>query len=155
AGGVAGEQERLAAFLAARRDGPIARHTAAANRQHYEVPAAFFRLVLGQRLKYSSAYWPDGVSSLDAAEEAMLELTCRRAGIEDGQRVLDLGCGWGALTFWLAERYPRCRIVAVSNSRTQREWIEAEAARRGAGAAITVLTADMNELRPPGVFDRI
>ena len=90
--------------------------------------------MLGARLKYSSAYWPEGVDDLDAAEEAMLELTCRRAGIEDGMRVLDLGCGWGSMGLWIAERYPASRVVCVSNSTSQREFI---ARGREAGASGT------------------
>ena len=101
-----------------------------ANEQHYELPPEFFELVLGPRLKYSSCLWPAGVETLAEAEEAMLALTCERAGVEDGMELLDLGCGWGSLTLWLAERYPSARILAVSNSRVQREFIEARARAR-------------------------
>jgi cyclopropane-fatty-acyl-phospholipid synthase len=125
--------------------GPVTVETDAANLQHYEVPADFFKLMLGARLKYSCAWWPDGVTSLDAAEEAMLDLTCRRAGLADGQEILELGCGWGSLTLWMAEQYPGARIVAVSNSTTQRAFIVAQAAARGL-ANVTVLTADVADL---------
>jgi cyclopropane-fatty-acyl-phospholipid synthase len=125
--------------------GPVTVAVDAANVQHYEVPAAFFTLILGPRLKYSSAWWPEGVTTLAAAEEAMLDLTCRRAGIADGQDVLELGCGWGSLTLWMAERYPGARIVAVSNSTTQRAHILARASERGLGN-VTVLTADVADL---------
>jgi cyclopropane-fatty-acyl-phospholipid synthase len=154
-GGLEAQHARHMALLAARRDGPIARHTEAANRQHYEVPAAFFELVLGRRLKYSGGYWPPGVTSLDAGEEAMLALTCERAGVADGMRVLDLGCGWGPLTLWLLERYPRCRVVAVSNSASQRAFIAARAAALGAADRVEVITRDVNDFHPPGTFDRV
>lgn len=136
------------------RQGPIAVETRAANEQHYEVPSEFFRLVLGPRLKYSSAFWPQGVSTLAAAEEAMLVLTAERAGVADGQRILELGCGWGSLTLFLAERLPAARITAVSSSRTQKAWIDAEAARRGLGN-VEVQTADMREFETAGGFDRV
>jgi len=125
--------------------GPVTVAVEAANTQHYEVPAAFFALILGPRLKYSAAWWPEGVMTLAAAEDAMLALTCRRAGIEDGMDVLELGCGWGSLTLFMAERFPRARITAVSNSSTQREHIVARAAELGL-SNVTVLTGDVGEL---------
>lgn len=133
---------------------PIAPVPERANEQHYELPPAFFRLCLGPRLKYSGCWWPPGVSTLAAAEEAMLGLTCERAGIEDGMDVLDLGCGWGSLSFWLLERYPAARVTAVSNSSLQRAHIEEEARRRGL-TGLRVLTADMNDFDTPERFDRI
>lgn len=133
---------------------PVAIHTDDANRQHYELPPSFFRLCLGPRLKYSCGLWSDGVDSLEGAEEAMLELTCSRARIEDGMDVLELGCGWGSLTLWMAERFPNARITAVSNSRLQREFIEAEAARRGVRAP-TVITADVNHFEAGARHDRV
>lgn len=153
-GGPAEDQARLMAWGERLRASPIAIDTTAANEQHYEVPAGFFRIVLGARLKYSSGYWPAGVTSLDAAEDAMLALTCERARLADGQRILELGCGWGSLSLWMAERYPASRIVAVSNSRPQRAFIEARAAERGLGN-LEVVTADMNRFSPPGRFDRV
>lgn len=129
---------------------PIAEQVDRANEQHYEVPAEFFRLVLGPRLKYSSCYWPAGVETLADAEDAMLALTCERAGIEDGMTLLDLGCGWGSLTGWLAERYPASRIVAVSNSRDQRVEIESKKLPN-----VEVVTADVNVLELDVAFDRI
>jgi cyclopropane-fatty-acyl-phospholipid synthase len=153
-GGVEVQQERLSAWVETLRESPVAIHPRAANEQHYEVPAAFYRLVLGRRLKYSCALWNDGVESLDAAEEAMLALTSDRAGLADGQRVLELGCGWGSLTLWMAERYPASAITAVSNSSSQREHVLAEAARRGL-SNVEVLTADVSEFVPPGVYDRV
>ena len=149
-----GGAARQRALVTELRRRAIAEHVERANEQHYEVPTDLFRLVLGPRLKYSCCYWPSGVESLADAEEAMLELTCERAQVEDGMEILDLGCGWGSLTFWLAERYPRARILAVSNSRLQREAIRAEARRRGA-SGVEVVTADVNEFDPRRSFDRI
>ena len=114
-----------------------------ANEQHYEVPSAFYTAVLGVHRKYSSCFWPQGVASLDDAEAAALAATCERARIENGQRILELGCGWGSLTLWMAEHYPASCITAVSNSRSQREYILAEAARRGL-QNVDIITCDMN-----------
>lgn len=130
--------------------GPIALVPDAANRQHYEVPAEFFELVLGPQLKYSSAYWPEGTETLEQAEAQMLELTASRAQLADGQRVLELGCGWGSLSLWMARRYPNSRITAVSNSAPQREFIAARAP-----ANLEILTADMNAFAIEGRFDRV
>lgn len=135
-------------------EGPIAFATAAANEQHYELPAAFFERVLGPRRKYSCCLYETGEESLAEAEEAMLRLTCERAGIGDGMRILDLGCGWGALSLWMAEQYPTSSVVAVSNSRMQRGYIEREAAVREI-KNLEVITADINNFRPEGRFDRI
>ncbi len=142
------------AFLARKREGPIAKDTDAANRQHYEVPAAFYRTVLGPRLKYSGGLWPSEDTDLPTSETAMLDLSIDRAGVTDGQRLLDLGCGWGALTFRLAERFKASEIVGISNSRSQREHIEAERDRRGL-RNVTILTQDVNAFAPPGTFDRV
>lgn len=150
-------EERTAekrALLENLRHSPIAIRTQDPNRQHYEVPAAFFEAVLGRRLKYSCCYWPPGVSTLDEAEEVMLGLTCRRAGLEDGMEVLDLGCGWGSLSLWIAETYPHCRVLAVSNSRTQREFVAGQCRDRGFDN-VEVLTADVAEFDTPRRFDRV
>jgi cyclopropane-fatty-acyl-phospholipid synthase len=136
------------------RKSPIAIHTSDPNRQHYEVPTEFFQLVLGQWLKYSCCYWPTGVGSLEEAEEAMLQLTCERAHIRDGMDILELGCGWGSLCLWMAERYPNARIVAVSNSRTQTAHITAECRRRGLGN-IEPITSDMVDFVTQRQFDRV
>jgi cyclopropane-fatty-acyl-phospholipid synthase len=154
AGGPEAQQERERAFVAARRTGPIAVHTAAANEQHYEVPAAFFRAVLGRHLKYSCAHWPAGVDDLDAAEESMLALYGERAGLADGQDILDLGCGWGSLTLWAAARWPAARFVAVSNSAGQKDFIDAEARRREL-TNVEVITTDVNGLDLGRSFDRV
>ena len=153
-GGVAAQQERLRALVARMSSGPIAELPEKANEQHYELPAEFLGLILGPRRKYSGCLWPDGVDTLAGAEEAMLALTCERAGVRDGMRVLDLGCGWGSLSLWLAQRYPGSSIVGVSNSHGQREWIMAEAARRDLGN-VQIVTADVNDFAPEGRFDRV
>jgi cyclopropane-fatty-acyl-phospholipid synthase len=153
-GSMAAQEAALLAFVDAMRAAPVALVPDRANAQHYEVPPAFFRLCLGPRLKYSACLWARGVGTLAQAEEAMLELTCRRAGIEDGMEILDLGCGWGSLSFWLRERYPASRVTAVSNSLPQREHIESEARRRGVGG-LDVLTADMNVFDTERRFDRV
>lgn len=136
------------------RQSPIAIHTAEANAQHYEVPTEFFLRVLGPRRKYSSAYYASAGASLAEAEEAMLRLTAERAGIADGESILELGCGWGSLSLWMAERFPRSPIVAVSNSRTQKEFIDAEAARLGL-RNLEVRTANMVSFDPGQRFDRV
>jgi cyclopropane-fatty-acyl-phospholipid synthase len=141
--------------FAAEMDGfSIALHTDAANEQHYELPADFFGLALGPRRKYSSCLYADGVQTLAGAEVKALEETVAHADLHDGQRILELGCGWGSLTLFMAERYPAADITAVSNSHSQREHIMAEAQRRGL-ANVRVVTADMNDFNADGAFDRI
>lgn len=149
-----GPRSALQRLIAQLRQSPIALAPEKANEQHYELPPAFFHCILGKRLKYSSCYWPAGVTTLDAAEEAMLELTCQRAQLEDGMEVLELGCGWGALSLWLAERYPRSRIVAVSNAYAQGEFIRRECASRHL-TNLEVVTADMNEFHSARRVDRV
>lgn len=153
-GGVEGRHEAFRRFLRELRASAIAESVAKPNEQHYELPAEFFRLVLGRRLKYSSCVWPRGVTTLDAAEEAMLTLTCARAQLEDGMDVLDLGCGWGSLSLWVCERYPASRVLAVSNSAPQRVFGEAEARRRGL-TNLEVVTADVNDFEAGRRFDRV
>jgi len=152
--GVERRDAQRRALIGKLKQSPIAVHTEDANRQHYEVPPGFFELVLGQRLKYSCCHWPEEVETIDQAEEAMLDLTCRRAGLEDGMRVLDLGCGWGSLSLWIAERYPNCRVVAVSNSRPQIAYIEEQCRERGLGS-VEGIAADVNGLEIGGSFDRV
>lgn len=141
-------------FIRMMRDSPVAVHTDKANEQHYEVPAEFYQAVLGSHLKYSCCYYEDDSRSLDEAEAAMLELTCQRAQLADGMDILELGCGWGSLTLWMAERYPRARLTAVSNSSSQRQFIETRAAERGL-ENLRVITCDMNEFEADGAFDRV
>ncbi|MCB8880041.1 class I SAM-dependent methyltransferase [Acidisoma cellulosilytica] len=158
---VARTREKLAAqsgsdgkFAADMVDFPIAQHTDAANAQHYEVPAAFFGKVLGQRRKYSSCLYETGRETLAEAEILALQATVDHAAIMDGQDILELGCGWGSLTLFMGEMFPSARITAVSNSASQRAHIEAEARSRGL-TNIRVITADMNDFRAEGRFDRI
>ncbi len=134
---------------------PIAEETRAANEEHYEVPTAFFKMCLGSRLKYSGCYFPKGDETLDQAEEAMLGLYVERAQLADGQEVLELGCGWGSLSLYLAERFPASRITGVSNSRTQKDYIDTQARRRGLGN-LRIVTCDMNVFdTDAGKFDRV
>jgi cyclopropane-fatty-acyl-phospholipid synthase len=142
------------AFIRAMASAPTAPLPELANAQHYELPAAFFGLALGPHRKYSSAWWPEGVSELPQAEAAALTATCERAGLRDGQQVLELGCGWGSLTLWMAEHYPASQILGVSNSASQREWILGEARRRGLGN-LEIRTADMNSFEVQQRFDRV
>ena len=145
---------RLLAFVEQLKVSPVAIATEAANQQHYEVPARFFELALGKHLKYSSGLWRAGTKTLDEAEEAMLELTCERAWLANGQQVLELGCGWGSLSLYMANKFPRSRITAVSNSLTQKEFIDARAKERGLHN-LQIITADMNHFEPPSTYDRI
>ena len=140
----------LEPFLARVAGSHIAEVPDLANAQHYELPSDFFALVLGRHLKYSSAIWPEGVRTLDDAEEAMLALTCERAELEDGQDILELGCGWGSLARYMARRYPASRITAVSNSATQRAFLQSCGVRN-----LDVRTADMNDFDAGRSFDRI
>uniref|UniRef100_A0A831XN28 Class I SAM-dependent methyltransferase n=1 Tax=Geobacter metallireducens TaxID=28232 RepID=A0A831XN28_GEOME len=141
-------------FIEQLRQSPVAVATGAANRQHYELPPEFFTRVLGPRRKYSCCLYSPGVTDLGAAEEAMLRLTCQRARLADGMDILELGCGWGSLTLWMAGQYPRARITAVSNSAPQRRFIEGECRDRGY-ANVRVITADMNRFAMDETFDRV
>jgi cyclopropane-fatty-acyl-phospholipid synthase len=151
AGDPARAERDFAGLLAA---SPIALVPEKANEQHYELPPEFFRAVLGPRLKYSCAYFAGPSTSLAEAEEKSLALLCERAGLGDGMRILDLGCGWGSLSLFAAERFPSARVVAVSNSKPQREHILAECARRGLDR-IEVVTANVSDFEPAGRFDRV
>jgi cyclopropane-fatty-acyl-phospholipid synthase len=153
-GGSLHRREAINEFISRMRQSPIAILPHKANEQHYEVPPAFFEHVLGQHLKYSGCYWPSNVSNLDQAEAAMLELTCQRAGLADGMRILELGCGWGSLSLWMAEKYRDVRITAVSNSRPQRRFIESKIAERNI-RNLQIITADMNDFNIDRQFDRI
>ena len=126
------------------KESPIALVPEKANEQHYEVPPAFFENVLGKHLKYSSGYWPDGVNSLDQSEESMLELSFERAQLADGDSILELGCGWGSLTCYMASKLPNSKITAVSNSKDQKEHILNRCKNQGLDN-IEVITADMND----------
>ena len=143
-----------AAWIEVLKKSPIALVPEKANEQHYEVPPRLFELVLGKRLKYSSGLWPEGVTSLDQSESAMLDLTSERAGLVDGQDVLELGCGWGSLTLYMAQHFPKSKITAVSNSNDQRQFIE-ERCRQLKLDNVRVITADMNDFKAEGLFDRV
>ena len=146
---------QVAQFAESLRAMPIAINTAESKEQHYEVPTAFYQRCLGPRLKYSSGFYTRGDETLAQAEERMLALTCERARLADGLDILELGCGWGSLTLWMAEKYPRARIIGVSHSRTQREHILAEAKSRGLGN-VDIITCDMNDLDlMASSFDRV
>ena len=154
-GGLEAQSRRYAELIDSLRSSPVAIHTEVANAQHYELPPAFFRLCLGRRFKYSSCYYPTGSETLDQAEDAMLALYGERAALADGQEILELGCGWGSLTLWMAERYPNARITAVSNSAPQREHIETRCRERGL-RNVWVITRDVNQLElETDRFDRV
>ncbi len=147
--------KRVSQFAEELKKMPVAIETKAANEQHYEVPAAFYQLCLGPRLKYSSCFYKQGDESIKVAEEAMFELTCTRAELKDGQKILELGCGWGSLTLWMAEKYPQAQITSVSNSASQREYILGQCKIRGFNN-VTVITCDMNQFSiSPDTFDRV
>jgi len=141
-------------FAAAMAPYPIALNTAEANAQHYELPPEFFALVLGPKRKYSSCPYEDGADTLSAAEECALEVSAEHAALADGQRILELGCGWGSLSLWMARHYPAARITSVSNSHSQRAFIAGQAKAEGL-ANLTVVNADMNAFKPDGRFDRV
>jgi cyclopropane-fatty-acyl-phospholipid synthase len=142
------------AFVDQMRCEPIAPLPEKANQQHYELPAAFFAEVLGAHRKYSCGLWAEGASTLTEAEAAALQATCERAELADGQQVLELGCGWGSLSLWMAEHFPGSRITALSNSNSQRDYIEAQAASRGL-CNLRVVTCDINVFDTEERFDRI
>ena len=154
AGGSEAQEARLQELREQARESAVAVFPEKANDQHYEVPAEFFQHVLGHRLKYSCCYWDENVKSLDEAEDAALSKTALHADLEDGHSILELGCGWGSLTLWMAERFPNSSITAVSNSHGQRRFIEAAAQERGL-KNVRIITADMNDFQPEGTFDRV
>ncbi len=153
-GGVEAQQAHLMALIEQLKVSPIAVNTANANQQHYEVPTRFYQYCLGKNLKYSSGYWKPGVTDIDTSEDDMLELTCQRAELEDGQLVLELGCGWGSLSLYMAAKYPKSTFKVVSNSRTQKLYIDGQAKERGI-TNLTVITADMNTFSIGEQFDRV
>jgi cyclopropane-fatty-acyl-phospholipid synthase len=132
----------------------VAEHADAAGAQHDEVPPAFFAKVLGPNRKYSCCFYRADSSTLQEAEEEALRQTVEHADLADAQSILELGCGWGSLSLFAARQFPQARIVAVSNSEAQREYIMGEAARRGL-ANLNVVTSDVNVFNPGQQFDRI
>ncbi|MXV16108.1 SAM-dependent methyltransferase [Hufsiella ginkgonis] len=153
-GSVEHQQAHLMQLIGKLKVSPIAVNTAEANEQHYEVPAQFYRYCLGKNLKYSSGYWKNGVTDINTSEDDMLALTCQRAELTDGQDVLELGCGWGSLSLYMATKFPGSRFKVVSNSRTQKEHIDGQAAARGI-TNLKVITADMNTFTVDEQFDRV
>lgn len=153
-GGVEEQQAHLMALIAKLKASPIAVNTADANAQHYEVPTGFYQYCLGKNLKYSSGYWKPGVTDIDTSETDMLELSCKRAELENGQDVLELGCGWGSLSLYMSAKYRDSRFTVVSNSRTQKMYIDEQAQQRGI-TNLTVITADINVFNIDQKFDRV
>ncbi|MEW6468352.1 MAG: cyclopropane-fatty-acyl-phospholipid synthase family protein [Bacteroidota bacterium] len=147
-------RKHLQALVEELKSSPIAIETKAANEQHYEVPTGFYKLCLGRHLKYSGCFYKEGVTDLSVAEKDMLELTCERAGLKDGMDILELGCGWGSLSLFMAARFPQSRITGVSNSRTQKMHIDEEAEKRGL-KNLDIVTADMNVFSTEKRFDRV
>lgn len=155
-GNVEAQQQHLMKLIGRLRQSPVAINTGDANLQHYELPSGFFERVLGPHLKYSSCYYRNANETLEQAEDNMLQLTAERAQLKDGDRILELGCGWGSLSLWMAEKFPRSQITVVSNSRTQKRFIDARAAARGF-KNLEVITCDVNKLAfsPDTRFDRV
>ena len=147
-------QKHLMQLIEELKNSPIAINTAEANEQHYEVPTEFYQYCLGKHLKYSSGYWKKGVTDIDTSEKDMLELTCERAELKEGQNVLELGCGWGSLSLFMAAKYPKSTFTVVSNSRTQKIYIDDQAKSRGI-TNLTVITCNINDFKPEQVFDRV
>jgi cyclopropane-fatty-acyl-phospholipid synthase len=154
-GSAEANQRQLEALVQEFSSGPLALVPEKANEQHYEVPAAIFLKTLGARLKYSGCYWPKGVSDLDRAEEFALEASCQRAELADGMKILELGCGWGSLSLWMAEKFPQASITSVSNSASQREFILNRANELGIGENLNVVTCDINDFSTDQQFDRV
>nr|AJD20225.1 coclaurine N-methyltransferase [Podophyllum peltatum] len=144
----------LMEFAHSLKEFPISIHQDEANSQHYEVPAEFYKLVLGKHLKYSSSYFSKPTSRLDESEQAMLELYCERAQLVDGQKVLDLGCGWGSFSLYAAKKFPQSRITGLSNSNTQKDFIEEECRKQGI-TNVNIITSDINVFEAGTTYDRI
>ena len=141
-------------FISEMEDSPIAINTVDANSQHYELPAEFFNLVLGEHNKYSGCVWGKGIETLTEAETESLKVYCERAKILDGMKVLELGCGWGSFSLWIATHYPNTHVTAVSNSKIQRQFILNIRDKRGLNN-LEIITADMNTFQPDEQFDRV
>ncbi len=148
------QQRKFINLVKELKSSPIAVNTADANEQHYELPTEFFQYCLGKNLKYSSGYWNPGVKDIDTSEDDMLELTCMRADLQNGQNVLELGCGWGSLSLYMSAKFPNSNFTVVSNSSTQKIFIDETAKQRGI-QNLTVLTADMNTFTIADSFDRV
>jgi len=153
-GDVEQNQFHFIALLEKLRQSPIAVNTQEANEQHYEIPTLFYQMVLGKNLKYSACYYETGKETLSQAEDKMLATTISRADLKDGLQILELGCGWGSLSLYMAEKYPNSRIVAVSNSKTQKEFIDLEAKKRGINN-LSIITCNINDFQTDMKFDRV
>ena len=153
-GSLEAQQEHLNTYIESLKKSPVAIHTSDANEQHYEVPTEFYKYVLGSRMKYSGGYWKEGVENFDQSEEDMLALSCERAELKNGHSVLELGCGWGSMSLYIAEKFPKCKVIGVSNSRTQKEYIDSVAKQKGL-KNIKIITQDMNVFTIDKKFDRI
>jgi cyclopropane-fatty-acyl-phospholipid synthase len=151
---VESQQQQLMDLITELKNSPIAIETKAANEQHYEVPTEFYKYCLGKHLKYSSGYWKNGVTDIDTSEKDMLEITCERAELNDGQMVLELGCGWGSLSLFMAAKYPKSKFIVVSNSRTQKIYIDEQARQRNI-SNLEVRTIDINNFSIEVKFDRV
>ena len=149
-------QAVLMKHVAELKECPLAIATEEANEQHYELPTNFFQKVLGPHMKYSSGYWDAGSTDIETSEARMLKLSCERAELENGHRILELGCGWGSLTLWMAKEYPKAQITAISNSKTQKIYIDSQASERGL-TNIEVKTVNMISYEGEGesIFDRV
>ncbi len=148
------QQAHLMKLIEELKSSPIAINTLEANEQHYEVPTKFYQYCLGKNLKYSSGYWKDGVTDINTSEDDMLEITCNRAELKDGQDILELGCGWGSLSLYMAKKYPKSNITVVSNSRTQKVHIDEQAKQRGI-TNLKVITVNINDFTIDKTFDRV
>ena len=148
------QKQHLLDLVQELKNSPIAVHTKDANEQHYEVPTEFFQYCLGKHLKYSSGFWKENVRDIDQSESDMLELTCERAQLQDGQQVLELGCGWGSLSLFMSAKYPGSEFTVVSNSKTQKLYIDEQAKKRGI-KNLSVITCDINEFSIDKKFDRV
>ncbi|PCC68484.1 cyclopropane-fatty-acyl-phospholipid synthase [Nannocystis exedens] len=155
AGGAEVQQASKLALMRRMADIPLATPTDPASHQHYDLPCDFYRIFLGPRMVYSACLFPEGIGEIEAAEEAMLALMCSRAGLEDGQAVLDLGCGWGGLSLHIARSYPRCRVHALTNSSQQVGWVVGRARELGVADRVTVELADVTRWEAPHRFDRV
>lgn len=148
------QKKHLLKLVEELKNSPIAIETKAANEQHYEVPTQFYQYCLGKHLKYSSGFWKDGVKDIDTSEKDMLDITCERAELQNGQEILELGCGWGSLSLFMSAKFPKSNFTVVSNSRTQKIYIDEQAKLRGINN-LTVLTIDINNFSIDKKFDRV
>ncbi|MBN1549984.1 class I SAM-dependent methyltransferase [bacterium] len=148
------QMEHLQTLVMMLRKSNVAVETQIANEQHYEIPASFFEILLGKHKKYSGCYFETAQTSLDEAEEKSLKMICERAGIEDGMHILELGCGWGAVSLWIAKHFPRTEVTAVSNSSNQQEYIQRKSQQRGL-SNIDIIKSDMNNFSISHMFDRV